>query len=372
MAGVAGAVHAGWRGAVAGVIEATVAAMVGLGASPTAIVAVIGPCIGQDSYEVGADLRDAVLAREPDHVRFFVAGRREARWQFDLAGYCAARLAAAGIRSVSVLGVDTAADEAMFFSHRRRTLAGGGPIGHQISIIALDPTVAVLSRLSLLLLLLLASCGDLPEPFIGNPGATGRLLAQPPTPRLAVPPPTDALLPDAASRQFADSLAAGLQAQEVPAVADRVRSNDWQLVATAEQRGGNVVPLFRVLNPKGEDKGHTEGSPVPTQVWAAATRGHARSDRARGRAEDLQPAHRHSARRPEQPVQPHRQGAGRPGDRRARRRQRVADQTDEGASRGAWPGGAGRPPTAPTSSCRATCAWCRSPATSSGWRSSGR
>ena len=89
LAGVAGAVHAGWRGAVAGVIEATVAAMVGLGASPAAIVAVIGPCIGQDSYEVSADLRDAVLAREPDHVRFFVAGHREARWQFDLAGYCA-------------------------------------------------------------------------------------------------------------------------------------------------------------------------------------------------------------------------------------------------------------------------------------------
>ena len=69
-------------------------------------------------------------------------------------------------------------------------------------------------------LLLLASCGDLPEPFLGNPGATARLLAQPPTPRLAVPPPGNALLPDAASRQFADALAAGLQAQEVPAFAD--------------------------------------------------------------------------------------------------------------------------------------------------------
>jgi hypothetical protein len=136
-AGVAGAVHAGWRGAVAGVIEATVAAMVGLGASPAAIVAVIGPCIGQGSYEVGADLRDAVLAREPDLVRCFAAGHREARWQFDLAGYCAARLAGTGINSISVLGVDTAADAAMFFSHRRRTLSGGGPIGHQISIIAL-------------------------------------------------------------------------------------------------------------------------------------------------------------------------------------------------------------------------------------------
>jgi YfiH family protein len=139
-AGVAGAVHAGWRGAVAGVIEASVAAMVRLGARPAAIVAAIGPCIGQDSYEVGADLRDAVLAHEPDHVRWFAAGHRRARWQFDLAGYCTARLVGTGIRSVCTLGLDTAADEAMFFSHRRRTLAGGGPIGHQISIIALDPT----------------------------------------------------------------------------------------------------------------------------------------------------------------------------------------------------------------------------------------
>jgi len=122
----------------------------------------------------------------------------------------------------------------------------------------------------LLLPLLLASCGDLPWPFIGNPGANGRILAQPPTPRLAVPPPGNALLPDAASRQFADALAAGLQEREVPAVADRVRASDWQLVASAEQRGDTVVPVFRVLNPKGEDKGHTEGPPVPTQDWANA------------------------------------------------------------------------------------------------------
>jgi hypothetical protein len=97
------------------------------------------------------------------------------------------------------------------------------------------------------------------------------MLAQPPTPRLAVPPPGNALLPDSASRQYADSLAAGLQAQEVPAFADKVRKNDWQLVASAEQRGGKVVPTFRVLNPQGEDKGNTEGVPVPAAAWAAGS-----------------------------------------------------------------------------------------------------
>jgi YfiH family protein len=137
-AGVAGAAHAGWRGAVEGVVENTVAAMIRLGADPGATVAAIGPCIGQSSYEVGADLRDAVLTRDPVHARFFAAGRREARWQFDLAGYCTTRLTAAGVQQVSILGMDTAADEANFFSHRRQTLGGGGPIGHQISMIMLD------------------------------------------------------------------------------------------------------------------------------------------------------------------------------------------------------------------------------------------
>ena len=138
-AGVAGAAHAGWRGAVAGVIEATVAAMVRLGAHPAAIVAAIGPCIGQASYEVSIDLREAVLANQPTDERYFAPGRRDARWQFDLPGYCAARLAATGINTVATVGADTAADEARFFSHRRRTIRGGGPIGHQISIVALDP-----------------------------------------------------------------------------------------------------------------------------------------------------------------------------------------------------------------------------------------
>ena len=136
-AGVIGAAHAGWRGAVSGVIEATLAAMIALGADPARIAAAVGPCIGQSSYEVGPDLRDAVLAHAPADAIFFAPGKRADRWQFDLPGYCAARLRAACVASVSVTGADTLAEPDRFFSHRRRTLGGEGPIGHQISVIAL-------------------------------------------------------------------------------------------------------------------------------------------------------------------------------------------------------------------------------------------
>ncbi len=132
---IVGAAHAGWRGAVAGVLEATLDAMAALGAAATQITAMVGPCIAQDSYEVGPDLRDAVLARTPGDAGFFAPGRRDQRWQFDLARYCAARLRSAGVGHVVVTGIDTLAEEDRFFSHRRRTLAQGGPIGHQISII---------------------------------------------------------------------------------------------------------------------------------------------------------------------------------------------------------------------------------------------
>ncbi len=134
-AGVVGAVHAGWRGAVAGVLEATVEAMVRLGARPASIAAAIGPCIRQQSYEVGPDLRDAVLAHDGGNTGFFADGARPDRWQFDLAGYCRMRLAS--VAEVDVIDADTLADADRFFSHRRRTLAGDGPIGHQISAIML-------------------------------------------------------------------------------------------------------------------------------------------------------------------------------------------------------------------------------------------
>jgi YfiH family protein len=136
-AGVIGAVHAGWRGAAAGVLEQAVAAMAALGASPAHMSAVVGPCIAQESYEVGPDLRDVVLGTLPDAAAYFRPGRPPDRFWFDLAGYCLARLRGAGITHAHALAMDTCADADRFFSHRRRTLGAGGPIGHQISAITL-------------------------------------------------------------------------------------------------------------------------------------------------------------------------------------------------------------------------------------------
>jgi YfiH family protein len=133
-AGVVGAAHAGWRGAVAGVLEATLDAMRALGAHN--ITAVVGPCIAQPSYEVGADLRDAVLARDAADASFFAEGRRADHWQFDLPGYCVARLRAAGAEAHATFD-DTLAEPEKFFSHRRRTLGAEGPIGHQLSAIGI-------------------------------------------------------------------------------------------------------------------------------------------------------------------------------------------------------------------------------------------
>ena len=130
----------------------------------------------------------------------------------------------------------------------------------------------MLLRLGLLLLLLLvASCGDLPEPFLGNPGAEGRVLSQPPTPRLVIPIPTNALLTDQESKAYATDLATGLQKLEVPAFAETAQRSDWRLIAAAEARGTTVVPVFGVLNPQGKDKGKVEGSPVPAQDWSTGS-----------------------------------------------------------------------------------------------------
>jgi YfiH family protein len=132
-AGVVGAAHAGWRGAHGGVLEAVVAAMERLGARAGRISAAVGPAIAQPSYEVDARFRESFTA---DDGRFFTPGR-EGHWQFDLEGYTAARLRAAGVGRVDCLGLDTYADEARFFSYRRATHRGEPTYGRQFSLIGL-------------------------------------------------------------------------------------------------------------------------------------------------------------------------------------------------------------------------------------------
>ncbi len=127
-----GAAHAGWRGAVAGVLEATGMAMRSKGA--TGVHAIIGPCIHQKSYEVGPDLRSAVLERNAGHEIFFEPGKTADKWYFDLPAYCAARLARIDLPT-TILAHDTCAEEQDFFSHRRRHLRQEPANGHQISAI---------------------------------------------------------------------------------------------------------------------------------------------------------------------------------------------------------------------------------------------
>ncbi|MDH3738969.1 MAG: peptidoglycan editing factor PgeF [Alphaproteobacteria bacterium] len=133
---IIGAAHSGWRGALSGVIEATVAAMAGLGADPSRMIAVVGPCIAQDSYEVGADFPQPFQAQDAANDRFFAPGRRDGHLQFDLAGYVLSRLAAAGIAQPSALGADTYADEDLF-SYRRTCHRGEPDYGRNLSVIAL-------------------------------------------------------------------------------------------------------------------------------------------------------------------------------------------------------------------------------------------
>jgi YfiH family protein len=135
-AGVVGAAHAGWKGALAGVTDATIAAMERLGASRDRMSAAIGPCIGRASYEVDDGFARRFEQDDPTNERFFTAGR-PGHHRFDLEAYIAARLAAAGVVRVDCLGLDTYADEARFFSFRRATHRGEPDYGRQISLIGL-------------------------------------------------------------------------------------------------------------------------------------------------------------------------------------------------------------------------------------------
>ncbi|MFY9898307.1 MAG: peptidoglycan editing factor PgeF [Xanthobacteraceae bacterium] len=135
--GVIGAAHAGWRGALTGVIEATVAAMERLGAARGQIRAAIGPMIRQTSYEVGPDLVARFRAEDPAASRFFAPAKREAHAMFDLAGYIAARLKRAGITAVEDTELCTYADPERFFSYRRTTHHAEADYGRHVNAIAL-------------------------------------------------------------------------------------------------------------------------------------------------------------------------------------------------------------------------------------------
>ena len=136
---VAGAAHAGWRGAGAGILEATVAAMVALGAETSSMVAAIGPCIGRESYQVGDEFRAGFVAREPASADLFRPSGDEGRYLFDLSAYAARRLAGLGIEAVEVVDHDTFADAERFFSYRRSRARGEEDYGRGLSAIALDP-----------------------------------------------------------------------------------------------------------------------------------------------------------------------------------------------------------------------------------------
>ena len=137
--GVVGAAHAGWKGALTGVIGATVAAMEALGARRNRIVAVLGPTIGQASYEVGPDFITRFRAEAPGMERFLGPGTRPDHAQFDLPSFILARLAEAEVGEATSLNLCTYADPERFYSYRRATHRGEPDYGRLISAIALTP-----------------------------------------------------------------------------------------------------------------------------------------------------------------------------------------------------------------------------------------
>ena len=134
---VIGAAHAGWKGAFGGVIENTIAAMEGLGASRGSVIAAIGPLIRQPSYEVGAEFVTRFTGTDKDNSRFFVPSTRADHSMFDLAGYIRFRLERAGVLMIDDVGVDTYADE-RFFSYRHTTHRKEPDYGRNIHAIVLD------------------------------------------------------------------------------------------------------------------------------------------------------------------------------------------------------------------------------------------
>jgi polyphenol oxidase len=134
---VIGAAHAGWKGALTGVLESTVAAMEKLGAERSGIVAAIGPLIRQHSYEVGSEFVERFIASDAENALFFIPSTREGHAMFDLAGFIRMRLENAGVLMIDDLGVDTYADD-RFFSYRRSVHRKEPDYGRHVHAIALE------------------------------------------------------------------------------------------------------------------------------------------------------------------------------------------------------------------------------------------
>ncbi|MBI1301784.1 MAG: peptidoglycan editing factor PgeF [Alphaproteobacteria bacterium] len=132
---VVGAAHAGWKGALFGVLENTVSKMIDLGADANTIQVCVGPCIGKASYEVSANFSDPFLNHSEESDRFFSAAAKEGCAMFDLAGYCAWRLSLAGVKNITLMDKDTYVLEDQFYSYRRMTHRGEADYGRQISVI---------------------------------------------------------------------------------------------------------------------------------------------------------------------------------------------------------------------------------------------
>jgi len=134
---VVAAVHAGWRGALSGIVASAVAAMTKLGARPAHMVAAIGPCIAQASYQVGLEFRDRFAAELGDADQFFAADADASKRRFDLPGFVAMRLAQTGVTNLEWIGRDTVSEHTEFFSNRRAFLHGQPDYGRLLSAIAL-------------------------------------------------------------------------------------------------------------------------------------------------------------------------------------------------------------------------------------------
>ena len=134
---VTAAAHAGWRGALTGVVESAVARMVDLGAEPGRIAAAIGPCIGPQSYEVGLEFLAAFTDQDPRNARFFQPGAAADKRLFDLPGFVLSRLRAAGVDACEWVGRDTVAEPDLFYSNRRAFKHGEPDYGRLLSAIVL-------------------------------------------------------------------------------------------------------------------------------------------------------------------------------------------------------------------------------------------